>query len=1074
MSFFRAYLLLFLCCGLLGSAPAMAASAFQTPDYYYIHPNAYDAINLANAYEQGFTGKGVTLGITDSSVNVEHVKFLNKTIFITQPGYVADWVKYNHGTHTTGIMAGAKDGTGMHGVAFDAKIVMSDRTSDSVAAVNELLKYPEVRVINHSWGPAAYLEDFPDWDLMEKRYPEMSQAFVDLALADKVNVLSAANKGQGGPGGLQQVPLKNPSVTGTMVSVIAMDASKAFSAVDSISDFTNMAFGGAQDMSIAAPGLNIFSADSQNPTGYVLKSGTSMAAPMVTGVLGLVQQAFPYMSAKQLTSTLLSTASKFDPAPYMMNMRIDRVNGKDVFSINFIYFKGTPVLADTTAALQDYYDKHTEDLALYYGVKTFAQFVALPHYVRTDVNFSDVFGHGYLNAGEAVQGPGYFKASWLDPRTDIHSIAVNDNAKEWQYTVDTKGYNSLWSNDIGQIKYAAADGTTANGTPLGQVTEYNKYQLPYYGFASAEEARQALGSLNIGLTKRGQGTLFLTGNNTYKGYTVIENGAIALSAGATPQGSIENAWVQSAGTLAGSGTVREKLFNDGVVSPGLSVGSITTKDFTQRAGGTLVMEIAPSGAYDRLAVTGKADLAGNLRLLPLASYWKDTVLNTQDSLLSLQGPVTGALTLENGNFSPTLRVKSTLGSDYTGSISVTRDENAYSQYARNTNTGNVGQALHQIANVATGDTRNLLAYLDFSALDGSVVGSALRALSPTIYNETAQASIDHNRSNSSTMLAIMQSRSGKGGAASVAFGISDGSESTAATGSGTSGGSGSGLSSYSVIVPQGGGMSQQGQDGAFDSTSSYAGVQGVWNFNVPLGQAGISLGYSRRNTKTGGDVSEASADVLSLGGQVYMPEVTTLGPGALWVYGSAALGLENTQITRKMALNDFYRQNKSDFSAFTASADLRVGWEYAGKYAAAGPFAGLSYGGYFRPALSESGVNATALQLPNADLHSLRSTLGLQARLFNAVGEKTRMEGVVSAAWAHEFLDSGTTQANFAGYGASFYTDNVRGRDSLMAQASLNLTHEPSSMSVSLFGGAETFRQQYTGYNVGVSVGWSW
>jgi subtilisin family serine protease len=34
-----------------------------------------------------------------------------------------------------------------------------------------------------------------------------------------------------------------------------------------------------------------------------------MAAPFVTGVAGLVQEAFPYMSGKEIADTLLSTAN---------------------------------------------------------------------------------------------------------------------------------------------------------------------------------------------------------------------------------------------------------------------------------------------------------------------------------------------------------------------------------------------------------------------------------------------------------------------------------------------------------------------------------------------------------------------------------------------------------------------------------------------------------------------------------------------------------------------------------------------------------------------------------------------
>ena len=43
--------------------------------------------------------------------------------------------------------------------------------------------------------------------------------------------------------------------------------------------------------------------------GYIKDSGTSLAAPLVTGVGGLVQEAFPYLGGKQIGDILLSTAN---------------------------------------------------------------------------------------------------------------------------------------------------------------------------------------------------------------------------------------------------------------------------------------------------------------------------------------------------------------------------------------------------------------------------------------------------------------------------------------------------------------------------------------------------------------------------------------------------------------------------------------------------------------------------------------------------------------------------------------------------------------------------------------------
>ena len=63
-----------------------------------------------------------------------------------------------------------------------------------------------------------------------------------------------------------------------------------------------------EDTTVAARGDNILSANSAYASQGKLDislDGTSMATPFVTGSAALVQQAFPYMSAKQLGDVLL-------------------------------------------------------------------------------------------------------------------------------------------------------------------------------------------------------------------------------------------------------------------------------------------------------------------------------------------------------------------------------------------------------------------------------------------------------------------------------------------------------------------------------------------------------------------------------------------------------------------------------------------------------------------------------------------------------------------------------------------------------------------------------------------------
>ena len=74
-----------------------------------------------------------------------------------------------------------------------------------------------------------------------------------------------------------------------------------------LTNFTNRC-GLAADWCIGAPGQKIYSTMPIND--YDSSSGTSQAAPFVTGTAALVRQAFPYMTARQVIEILLTTATE--------------------------------------------------------------------------------------------------------------------------------------------------------------------------------------------------------------------------------------------------------------------------------------------------------------------------------------------------------------------------------------------------------------------------------------------------------------------------------------------------------------------------------------------------------------------------------------------------------------------------------------------------------------------------------------------------------------------------------------------------------------------------------------------
>lgn len=685
---------------------AAGADSFRTDEYKAMGENVLDLINAAGAYAQGYTGKGVTVGVTDVGiVNFSHPEFSGKTgsgvVFdgLESSDVPLTWEELNHPTHVAGIAAADKNGFGMHGVAYDADIASSsiyyvgERIEVSSSFYDNYLTNPDIKIINNSWNDYNnYLsnvqneEDFNE--IIEYLQNDIASLEIEKAVNnDKLLVFAAGNDGK-----LAAALENNLDVlTGDKAfndNIITVTAAKANSFTknanggfdvesDAIAIFSNLAMYN-EDTTLSAPGWYINSANADFAASgeyYYSEPGTSMAAPMVTGVGALVQQAFPYLSGKQIGDVLLSTANSniTNSSGYFMTSQYGKDDKGEAYAYVNVYYMGSGVKNDEEIKddVLNYYENNPESGSwiTYFDAiyDTFYSVSGNKWWLENALNKKNgailevnayynvpldvIFGQGIVDAGKAVNGLGAINVRRLD-KSDISSdytvAGVNGKTKQALYKVDTQGYNSVWSNDIGEIRagYIAknpldnpfeTDDTTGNYDEKSEKfagltdlhdrwvfyttnsfddnpadsKDHNWMTNHYMQQYNEQVAASELAGLHAGLYKTGDGILALTGKNTYKGASIAAGGTLQID------GSVAgDAYSEGAGAIAGSGTINGDLYNNGIVEAG-SWGAVSDKDgiITLEVGGDFngngVISVNTDGTnYAQIAVTGDADVSG--------------------------------------------------------------------------------------------------------------------------------------------------------------------------------------------------------------------------------------------------------------------------------------------------------------------------------------------------------------------------------------------------------------------------------------------------------------------------------
>lgn len=493
------------------------AEEFRTEEYYYMGwgegNNPLDTINAAEAYAQGYTGKGVTLGIVDTYVNLSHSEFRSKdnSYVIGEIPKDIDWLKNDHGTHVAGIMSASKDGKGMHGAAFNSNLAsgLFSTSEGLIKAYDYFNTREDIKIINNSWADSIYIDEIHNTDgenykgrdgflkIMQK-YEDISNNMEVLKSSmksyNKLLIFGNANSGHITPSLYPLLSYLDKDVKNNIIGVTALDTYSGKDNLGFLAVFSDLNKYNEEN-SISAPGTMMNSADAVNSQEYIPMVGTSQAAPMITGTGGLVQEAFPYMSGKEIGDVLLSTTSKIIDESQEFAVTMQEGENKPPV-LNMIYFTEKPDSKNKLKEdIEGYYDANEDMLRMFYlgweengnkenFIRAYMEGNLISIY--ENVPYEIVYGQGIVNAGKAVKGLGTLNARRLE-KEDISSS--NNRVKSYLagkeqalYSINTMGFDSTWSNDISETKagYMTAEGNLEGVTNINKFTSEEKEKLNGY------------------------------------------------------------------------------------------------------------------------------------------------------------------------------------------------------------------------------------------------------------------------------------------------------------------------------------------------------------------------------------------------------------------------------------------------------------------------------------------------------------------------------------------------------------------------------------------------------------------
>lgn len=458
------------------------------------------------------------------------------------------------------MYAGDRDGTEMHGVAWGSEFYSANTggTDDMnygpfpdygfFKAGYDALVTSGVKIINNSFGTNLkqvdpktnkildYYHSGPElttvndieyeYFLFKKAYAQKGgKSFVDAAWEavkgkDVIQVFTTGNNDRANPYHRALYPYFNPAAESQWIAVAGIEQVNKNTDPNNykLKDIFNEA-GYAKYWTLTGPSMNGRTANISG--GYGSYSGTSMAAPFISGAFGVLASRYTDMTAVQVREVLLTTA-----------------NHKNADGTDMEGWKNTNGETPKEGEVSDRMGWGVPDLEKgMYGLgQTLGHFNYNLKKDHKDVWSNDISQvaleqryNDDIKWLKSALKEGKIDFDKLDPTKRAEFDGLNlDSDDVYNISNDEKDYK-LTNTSTGE---ANADGKKHDYDLAGidknvTLEDAKKWRLEYYK-ARAKDIVQKLkdGSYTGSITMSGEGTLVMTGDNSYKGNTTVNKGTL--------------------------------------------------------------------------------------------------------------------------------------------------------------------------------------------------------------------------------------------------------------------------------------------------------------------------------------------------------------------------------------------------------------------------------------------------------------------------------------------------------------------------------------------------------------------